>query len=36
MGYVETEFAAEGAEIDVIIRNKPVKAKVTKPPFIKK
>jgi len=36
MGYVEKEFSNEGTEIDIIIRNKPVKAKVTKPPFIKK
>ena len=36
MGYVEKEFANEGTVIDIIIRNKPVKAKVTKPPFIKK
>jgi aminomethyltransferase len=36
MGYVEKEFSNEGAMIDIIIRNKPVKAKVIKPPFIKK
>jgi aminomethyltransferase len=36
MGYVEKEFADEGKFIDVMIRNKPIKAKVTKPPFIKK
>ncbi len=36
MGYVEKEFAEEGKIIDIMIRNKPVHAKVTKPPFIKK
>jgi aminomethyltransferase len=36
MGYVEKEFSNEGTVIDIMIRNKPVKAKVTKPPFIKK
>jgi aminomethyltransferase len=36
MGYVEAAFATEGTEIDVIIRDKPVKAKVVKPPFLKR
>lgn len=36
MGYVEKEYSAEGSQIDIMIRNKPVKATVTKPPFIKK
>jgi len=36
MGYVEKEFSNEGTVIDIMIRNKPVKAKVTKPPFVKK
>lgn len=36
MGYIEKQFADEGQIINVIIRNKPVEAKVTKPPFIKK
>jgi aminomethyltransferase len=36
MGYVEKEYADEGKTIDILIRNKPIPAKVTKPPFIKK
>jgi len=36
LGYVNTEFAKEGEELEVIVRNKPVKAKVTKLPFVKK
>ena len=36
MGYVEKEFSDEGTVIDIIIRNKPIKAKVTRPPFIRK
>lgn len=36
MGYVATEFATEGTEVHVIIRDKPVKAKLVKLPFIKK
>jgi aminomethyltransferase len=36
MGYVEAAFATEGTEIDVIIRDKPLKAKVVKPPFLKR
>jgi aminomethyltransferase len=35
MAYVPTELAAEGTEIDIIIREKPVKAKVVKAPFVK-
>ena len=35
LGYVKTEYAKEGTEIFVIIRNKAVKAIVVKPPFIK-
>lgn len=33
MGYVATEFAKEGTEIFIKIRNNKVKAKVAKPPF---
>lgn len=33
MALIPTEFAAIGAEIDVMIRNKPVKAKIVKRPF---
>lgn len=36
MGYVEAAFAVEGTEIEVIIRDKPVKALVVKPPFFKR
>ena len=35
MGYVDTEFAKEGAEIYISIRDNKVKAKVVKPPFYK-
>ncbi len=34
MGYVKPGFAAPGTEIAVIIREKPVKAVIVKPPFI--
>jgi aminomethyltransferase len=36
MGYVKTEFAKPDTEIYVLIREKAVKAKVTKIPFLKK
>lgn len=35
LGYVETAFAVEGLEINILIRDKPIKAKITKPPFYK-
>ncbi|MDN3583495.1 glycine cleavage system aminomethyltransferase GcvT [Mucilaginibacter flavus] len=35
LGYVNTEFAKEGTEIYVSIRDNKVKAKVVKPPFYK-
>jgi aminomethyltransferase len=35
MGYVKTEFAAEGTEIFILIRDNRIKAKVVKPPFNK-
>ncbi|MDR0536574.1 MAG: glycine cleavage system aminomethyltransferase GcvT [Tannerellaceae bacterium] len=35
MGYVKPEFAQPGSEIAVVIRNKPLKAIVAKPPFRK-
>jgi len=35
MGYVKTEFAKEGTEIYISIRDNKVKAKVVKPPFSK-
>jgi aminomethyltransferase len=33
MAYVPVELAAIGTEFDVLIRNKPVKAKIVKRPF---
>lgn len=36
MGYVKTELATPDSEIFVVIRDKPIKAKVTKIPFLKK
>ena len=36
MGYVKTEFAKADTEIFVMIRDKAIKAKVTKIPFLKK
>ena len=36
MGYVNKEFAKSDSEIFILIREKPVKAKVTKMPFLKK
>src|SRR5690606_1908883 len=35
LGYVKKEFAKEGTEIFVNVRNKALKARVVKPPFIK-
>jgi aminomethyltransferase len=36
LGYVKTEFSKPDSEIFIIIREKPVKAKVSKIPFLKK
>jgi aminomethyltransferase len=36
MGYVNTEFSKAGTEIFIIIRDKAIKAKVCKIPFLKK
>jgi aminomethyltransferase len=36
MGYVQTEYASPDKEIFVVIRDKPIKAKVVKIPFLKK
>lgn len=33
MGYVQTAYAKPGSEIGVLVRNKPLKAKVVKAPF---
>jgi aminomethyltransferase len=35
LGYVPSELAAEGSEFDVIVRDKPVRARVVKTPFYK-
>src|SRR5690606_17377644 len=35
MGYVSADHAREGNDLYIIIRNKPVKAVVVKPPFVK-
>ena len=35
LGYVPADLAAEGSEFDVIVRDKPVRAKVVKTPFYK-
>ena len=35
LGYVKRGLNKSGNEIDIIIRNKPVKAKIVKPPFVK-
>ncbi|HXC55353.1 MAG TPA: glycine cleavage system aminomethyltransferase GcvT [Rhizomicrobium sp.] len=34
MGYVETAFAADGTEIDLIVRGKPLAARVAPMPFV--
>jgi aminomethyltransferase len=36
MGYVKTELATPDSEIFILIRDKPIKAKVSKVPFLKK
>jgi len=36
MGYVRPDFREEGSILEIMVRNKPVKAKVVKPPFVKK
>ena len=33
IGYVEREFAEEGAELDIQVRDRMEKAKVVRPPF---
>jgi aminomethyltransferase len=35
LGYVPSKFSSEGSEIYIQVRNKQLKAKVTKPPFYK-
>ena len=34
MGYVETAFSADGTEIDLIVRGKPMPARVAPIPFV--
>ena len=36
MAYVHPDFREKESILDIIIRNKPVKAKIVKPPFVKK
>jgi aminomethyltransferase len=36
MGHVHPDFRAEGTMLDIIVRDKPLKAKVVKPPFVPK
>ena len=36
MAYVQVPFSKEGTEINIIVRDKPIKAKVVKTPFISK
>ena len=36
MGYVNKEFAKSDSEIFIVIRDKAIKAKVCKMPFLKK
>ncbi|TAE50339.1 MAG: glycine cleavage system aminomethyltransferase GcvT [Bacteroidetes bacterium] len=36
MGYVPVQYSAEGSELEIIIRNKPLKAVVVKAPFLKR
>jgi len=36
MGYVPIEHSKTGTELDVMIRNKPVKAEVVRPPFFRR
>ena len=35
MGYITTEYSGIGSEIYISIRDKKLKAKVVKPPFVK-
>ncbi len=36
LGYVDIEYAEEGKEVNFVVRNKEIPAKVTKLPFVKK
>jgi aminomethyltransferase len=34
LGYVESDFAANGTEVDLIVRGKPLPAKIAPMPFV--
>jgi aminomethyltransferase len=34
MGYVETAFANDGTEVDLIVRGKPMPARIAPMPFV--
>jgi aminomethyltransferase len=36
MGYLQSDFRAEGLKLNIVVRNKTLKAKVVKPPFVPK
>ena len=36
MGYVKPEFGEKDSDLDIVVRDKPIKAKVVKPPFVPK
>ncbi len=36
LGYVKHDYKAPGTEVEIVIRDKPTKAKVVMPPFVKK
>ena len=36
MGYVKPEYAAPGTEVAVVIRERPIGARIVKTPFLKK
>ena len=36
MGYAHPDYRLEGTILEIIVRDKPVKAKVVKPPFVPK
>jgi len=36
MGYVKPEFREKDSDLDIVVRDKPIKAKVVKPPFVPK
>ena len=36
MGYVHPDFRKIGEQLDIIVRDKPIKCEVVKPPFVDK